>query len=122
MRKKLLKTMVAGATLLTMLAVTACGNTETGQSVEETTVTSTDTSDEETGTSSPLATGNESQYDIIEEEYKIAWVGWGNTDYIGAGIQSYCEYLDEQMPEVTFVYSDAGLRGSDAMVSEWMRL
>ncbi len=118
MRKKLLKTMVAGATLLTMLAVTACGNTETGQSVEETTVTSTDTSDEETGTSSPLATGNESQYDIIEEEYKIAWVGWGNTDYIGAGIQSYCEYLDEQMPEVTFVYSDAGLRGSDAMVSE----
>ena len=34
MRKKLLKTMVAGATLLTMLAVTACGNTETGRSEE----------------------------------------------------------------------------------------
>lgn len=119
MKKRLLRTMVAGATLVTMLAITACGNTETGQQPkEEAAPAETEASGDGAETPASSSAGSESQYDIIGEEYKIAWVGWGNTDYIGAGIQSYCEYLDEEMPEVTFVYSDAGARGSDAMVSE----
>lgn len=60
----------------------------------------------------------ESEYDIVDETYKIAWIGWGNMDFVGGTIHAYCEYLDEQMPEIEFVYSDAGVRGADAMVSE----
>lgn len=64
------------------------------------------------------AAAEESSYEIIDQEYKIAWIGWGNTDPVGKAIHAYCEYLDEQMPEISFVYSDAGLRGNDAVVAD----
>lgn len=99
---------LVGCVSATPAAATTGTSSDTPAVTEEGTTTET----------TEAATEAAPAYDVIDQTFKIAWMGWGDMDYVGGGITAYCKYLDEQMPEIEFVFSDAGLRGSDAMVAE----
>ena len=106
---------------LILFSLTACGATGDSSSAGSQSASAEAPASAESAGVTPAAAASASaavsQFKPIDKVYKIAWIGWGDADYMGGSITSYCKQLDEQLPEVEFVYSDVFLKGGDAVIS-----
>lgn len=120
MKKGLTTLFTLALALCLVLNLAACGGSSSSVVASEPTeAPSSEVAPARKADDGDVATATGSQYEIIDEEYRFAWIGWGSTDYVGGSIQRYLEYLDEQMPEVTWTYSDAGANmDANAMLAE----
>ncbi len=69
-------------------------------------------------TSCKASTASSESKSTQEKTYQFEWIGWGGTDYVGGSLEKYCKQLNTELPDVNWTFSDAIVRGSDAMVSE----